>query len=108
MYMAQSALTQWIEYLSDKGQNIPKASTAAAVTAEDEEFVNLIRADIRDGRAVRRTVSIPKWMDDNLVYGDDSATTDQGFEYDRSLARQCDGTEGEYDLHAAVPSSVTR
>jgi hypothetical protein len=29
--------------------------------------VNLIRAEIKDGRAVKRTVSIPKWMDDKAV-----------------------------------------
>jgi hypothetical protein len=31
------------------------------------EFVNLICADVKDGRAVKRTVSIPKWMDDKVV-----------------------------------------
>lgn len=30
------------------------------------EFVSLIRADVKDGRAVKRTVSIPKWMDDKV------------------------------------------
>ncbi len=45
--MAQSALTQWVEFLT--------------------EFVSLIRADIKDGRAVKRTVSIPKWMDDKVI-----------------------------------------
>jgi len=29
--------------------------------------VNFIRADIKDGRAIKRTVSIPKWMDDKAV-----------------------------------------
>ena len=32
-----------------------------------DEFVTLIRADIRDKRAVKRTVSIPKWMDDQVT-----------------------------------------
>ena len=30
------------------------------------KFVNLICADVRDSRAVKRTVSIPKWMDDKV------------------------------------------
>lgn len=66
MVMAQSALSQWIEYLTDKKENIPQASELKSVTAKDDEFVNLIRADVKDGRAVRRTVSIPKWMDERV------------------------------------------
>lgn len=64
MYMAESALTQWIEYLSDKKKDIPRASDLKDISAGENEFVNLIRANIKDGKAVRRTVSIPKWMDD--------------------------------------------
>lgn len=66
MYMAQAALTQWIEYLTDKKQKIPTASNLKNICPTAEEFVNLIRADIKDGRAVKRTVSIPKWMDDQV------------------------------------------
>jgi predicted RNase H-like HicB family nuclease len=67
MYMAQSALTQWIGYLTDKKQKIPKASSVQEVKTSADEFVNLICADVKDGRAVKRTVSIPKWMDDKVV-----------------------------------------
>ena len=67
MYMAQSALTQWIEYLADKKQEIPQASNMQSIEAEPDEFVNLIRADVRENRAVKRTVSIPKWMDDKVA-----------------------------------------
>ncbi len=67
MYMAQSALTQWIEYLTDKKQDVPAASGLGSLETEPGEFVNLIRADIKDGRAVKRTVSIPKWMDDKVA-----------------------------------------
>ena len=67
MYMAQSTLTQWIGYLTDKKQEIPKASSVEKVKTSAGEFANLIRADVKDGRAVKRTVSIPKWMDDKVV-----------------------------------------
>ena len=67
MYMAQSALTQWLGYLIDKKQEIPKASPAQNVKTSIGEFVNLICADVKDGRAVKRTVSIPKWMDDKVA-----------------------------------------
>jgi len=63
IYMAEKALAQWIEYLSDKKMGIPKASAIGSITAEADEFINLIRADVKDSKAVRRTVSIPKWMD---------------------------------------------
>lgn len=66
MYMAQAALTQWIEYLTDKKLEIPTASDLKSICPSAEEFVSLIRADIKDGRAVKRTVSIPKWMDDQV------------------------------------------
>lgn len=64
MYMAQSALSQWMEYLTDKKQEIPQASSLKDIEADKEEFTSLVRVDVRDGRAVKRTVSIPKWMDD--------------------------------------------
>lgn len=70
MYMAQSALTQWVEYLKDKKQPIPSASNFESIKTAQGDFVNLIRADVKDSRAVKRTVSIPKWMDDKVIeYG---------------------------------------
>jgi predicted RNase H-like HicB family nuclease len=67
MYMAQSALTQWIGYLVDKKQEIPQASPVEKVKTSKVEFVNLICAEVKDAKAVKRTVSIPKWMDDKVV-----------------------------------------
>jgi len=67
MYMAQSALTQWIGYLSDKKQEIPSASLAQKIKTTNGDFVNLICAEVKDAKAVKRTVSIPKWMDDKVI-----------------------------------------
>ncbi|MDR1902488.1 MAG: type II toxin-antitoxin system HicB family antitoxin [Treponema sp.] len=67
MYMAESALTQWISYLTDKKQEIPQASSPKDLKTENGEFVNLIRSEVKDGRAVKRTVSIPKWMDEEVA-----------------------------------------
>lgn len=63
LYMAQSALTQWIEYLLDEKESIPVPSQIQNINLADNQFVNLVRADIRDNRAIRRTVSIPGWLD---------------------------------------------
>ena len=65
--MAQSALTQWLEYLMDKKLSIPSASGIADLKYDGEGFVNLVLADVKDGRAVQRSVSIPKWMDDKVI-----------------------------------------
>ncbi len=67
MYMAQSALTQWLEYIIDKKQVIPSASNLKSIEITSEEFVNLIRVEIKDNHAVKRTVSIPKWLDDKAI-----------------------------------------
>lgn len=64
MKMAQSALTQWIDYLNDEKEPLPVASSYTSLKAADDEIISFIQADIRDTRAVKRTVSLPKWMDD--------------------------------------------
>jgi predicted RNase H-like HicB family nuclease len=67
MYMAQSALTQWISYLIDKKQEIPGASSVEIIKKTNGDFVNLICAEVKDVKSVKRTVSIPKWMDDKVI-----------------------------------------
>jgi predicted RNase H-like HicB family nuclease len=70
MYMAQSALAQWAEYHADKKSEMPKASAVQDIQAKSGEFATLVRAEVKDGSAVRRTVSIPKWMDKKAIeYG---------------------------------------
>jgi len=67
--MAQSALAQWIEYLKDKQIMLPTAtpiSNVSDIAADPNTFVNLVRIEIKDKHAVKRTVSIPKWMDDKV------------------------------------------
>lgn len=64
--MAGSALTEWISYLLDKGEDIPEPGDLSGININPDEFVNFVRADIKDSRAVRRTVSIPKWMDEEV------------------------------------------
>lgn len=66
LYMAQDALRVWLGYLTDQGEALPKATPALQLQAAPGEFVNLVRAEVRDNKAVRRTVSIPKWMDDQV------------------------------------------
>ena len=64
IHMAQASLAQWIEYMLEEKLELPKASVINDIITAEDEFVNLVRVDVKDGRAVKRTVSIPKWMDD--------------------------------------------
>ncbi|MDR1390074.1 MAG: type II toxin-antitoxin system HicB family antitoxin [Treponema sp.] len=66
MYMAESGLRQWLGYIAENKQNIPPASHADKIKTNKREFVNLIRAELKDEHAVR-TVSIPKWMDEKAA-----------------------------------------
>jgi len=64
IHMAQDALKQWVAYLSEINAKIPVASKMRDIQAEGDEIVTLVRAELKDNHAVRRTVSIPKWMDE--------------------------------------------
>jgi len=65
--MAQAALSEWIEYLTESKQSIQNASDIKDITINANEFVTLINITIRDSRAVKRTVSLPKWMDEKVI-----------------------------------------
>ena len=64
MYMAEDALSQWLAFLMEEEMEIPAPSYAGDLQKEGEQFVTLIRAQVRSERAVKRTVSIPQWMDE--------------------------------------------
>lgn len=66
LYMAQDALRVWLGYALDQGETLPAPSSIHQAGAGPDEFANLVRAVVQDNRAVRRTVSIPKWMDDQV------------------------------------------
>ena len=65
--MAQDALTQWIGFLIDEKMVLPPASEPETIITNEGEFISLVLAEIKDSKAVRRTVSIPKWMDDKAM-----------------------------------------
>lgn len=46
LYMAQSALEQWLSYMEESGEAVPPASGRGDVPVSPGEFVNLIRADV--------------------------------------------------------------
>lgn len=66
LYMAQDALRVWLQYTLDEKEPVPEPSDIKQIKEDPDEFVNYVRASVRDNRAVRRTVSIPKWMDEQV------------------------------------------
>ena len=48
MHIAQSALSQWIEYLADNKMEIPAATAMASIETNPDEFANLICAVVKD------------------------------------------------------------
>lgn len=66
-FMARDAMSTWLEYTLDHKEPVPAVSDLRGLHAGPGEFLNLVCADVKDGRAVRRTVSLPKWMDDKVT-----------------------------------------
>lgn len=64
LFMAEDALALWLECTPAP---LPTPSDPTAITTANNEFVSLVSADIKDTRAVRRTVSLPKWLDDQAT-----------------------------------------
>ena len=64
--MAEKALSLYIECALEMQEKLPASSNIKALSINDDEFISYIRAEIRDNRAVRRTVSLPKWMDEQV------------------------------------------
>jgi predicted RNase H-like HicB family nuclease len=68
LFMAEDVLLQRLEYMSDEGEEFPEPTGIKEIESPDGAFVNLVRASIKEHRrtargAVRRTVSLPEWMD---------------------------------------------
>lgn len=63
VYMAERALTQWLSFLKDEQQSLPAASDIKKIKPNTNQFISLVRANVRSNKAVRRTISLPEWMD---------------------------------------------
>lgn len=61
--LAEKTLSQWIEYFLDEDELIPEPSDIENIMHLENQFVSLIKAKVRDNHVVRRTDSIPGWLD---------------------------------------------
>lgn len=66
LHMAQDALGAWLDYAKENEIDIAPASNPQSISLDHGEFTSITCVDLKDSRAVRRTVSIPKWMDDKV------------------------------------------
>jgi len=64
MYMAEKVLRQRVEYAFDEGEELPTPSAIGNIETDENSFASLIKITALETQAVRRTISIPKWMDD--------------------------------------------
>lgn len=73
IYMATDAASGWILAELEDGADIPTASSVYDIKTEDNEFVTLIALDIDayaekyGKKAVKKTLTIPAWMDTYVV-----------------------------------------
>ena len=73
LFMARDALALWIDSTEMTGGAIPAPSSAKAISTTGEEYVTLVDADPetyareRRNKAVKRTVSLPQWMDERAT-----------------------------------------
>lgn len=64
LYMASDALKTFLEVSEEVGQDFDPPSDIASIKIGKGEFVNLVQAEIRNNASVKRTVSLPQWLDD--------------------------------------------
>ncbi len=71
--MARDLLAIWMDSADEQGRRIPAPSNIVDISTEAGEYVTLIDADPgeyirkRKSAAVRRTVSLPQWLDDMAI-----------------------------------------
>ena len=70
IYMARDALALWLDTQEMLGEAIPAPSCVSTIQVDGSDYVTLIDADPetyarqRRNAAVRRTISLPKWLDE--------------------------------------------
>lgn len=65
--MAQKVLKQHLDVLYEYKEKIPAPSDHKELKVDASDFVNLIRAELKDERAVKKTISIQKWQDEMIA-----------------------------------------
>jgi len=61
--MAEDGLKSWLSYLLSEDLELPQPSDIEKIPKPKEGFTSIVHVKIKDEKSVRRTVSLPKWMD---------------------------------------------
>lgn len=64
---ASEAMAGYILTLLEDGKHLPKADSPLTIRAQKDSFVTLVSADVdltKDTKSVKKTLSIPRWMDE--------------------------------------------
>lgn len=70
MEYAQEALAGYVLTLLEEGRPVPAPSDISAVMHDEESFVTFVSCDInqyKDAKAVKKTLTIPAWLNDRAV-----------------------------------------
>ena len=73
LYMARDALALWLDTQAMLGEPIPDPSPINTILVDGERYVVLVDADPelyarqRKNAAVRRSISLPKWLDEEAA-----------------------------------------
>lgn len=62
VYMAEDVLRIVAEDYFDRGERLPEPSDIKGIRTDADEFVSLIRAEVRSTKTIKKTVSLPQWM----------------------------------------------
>ena len=67
---AQESLAAYVLTILEDGKELPKPSAIESVAAPADGFVSLVSCDIapyKDTKAVKKTLSIPSWLNDRAT-----------------------------------------
>ncbi|MCL2810695.1 MAG: type II toxin-antitoxin system HicB family antitoxin [Clostridia bacterium] len=74
IFMARDCLALWLDTQEMYERPIPAPSPVSAIQVDGDDYVTLIDADPevyarqRKNTAVRRTISLPKWLDEEAAF----------------------------------------
>lgn len=77
LFMAKDELQEWCAAHIENSGQLPAASEINSIPLLENSFTSYITASVKDSRSVRRTVSLPEWLD--------KAAADRGLSLSRVL-----------------------
>ena len=70
LFMAEDALRGYLEWLEEDEEPLPLPSNPKNITPSDKGFVSLVSVwlyPMHEDKSVKKTLTIPKWLNDEAV-----------------------------------------